>query len=159
MRTRLRMVVSLVVVALAASLVVGPAFAGTTADTTVARATLTGAKEVPGPGDPNGTGWANIRLTPDRERVCFTLYWSKIRRPFAAHIHRGTADRSGPVRLTLFESRLPLPGTFDMVRGCVRNVDAPLIQRMIDNPHRFYVNVHNRVYPAGAIRGQLTITP
>ena len=34
---------------------------------------LTGAAERPGPGDPDGSGTATLRLNPGQEEVCFTL--------------------------------------------------------------------------------------
>jgi hypothetical protein len=88
--------------------------------------------------------------------VCFDLSWDAIGRPFAAHIHRGVDTVAGPVRVTLFSSRRPLPRTITAAQGCVRNVDSTLIDRIITNPQRFYVNVHNVAYPDGAIRGQLS---
>lgn len=32
--------------------------------------TLTGAAEVPGPGDPDGSGTATLRLNPGQEEIC-----------------------------------------------------------------------------------------
>ena len=42
------------------------------------RANLSGEKEVPGPGDPNGWGRAKVRVFPQREKVCFRLRWKHI---------------------------------------------------------------------------------
>lgn len=116
---------------------------------------LTGAAEVPGPGDANGTGGATIDLDPVADEVCFEVSWRGIDRPFAAHIHRGSASIAGRVRVELFASSEPLPSTIKGVQGCVRGVDSDLIDRMVARPERFYVNVHTRAYPDGAIRGQL----
>jgi len=124
---------------------------------TVATASLNGEREVPGPGDPNGVGQARIRLLPGMHRVCFDLHWAKIRRPFAAHIHKGVAGVAGPVKVALFVSKVPLPGSVHGVSGCVGHVNPDLINRIKNHPRRFYVNIHNNRYPNGAIRGQLHI--
>ncbi len=126
---------------------------------TTLNASLTGAAEVPGPGDPNGTGAATIVADPVTGEVCFDVSWDLIGRPFAAHIHRGISTVAGPIRVELFAPRRPLPRTIDAVQGCVRNVDSTLIGNIIANPDRFYVNVHTNPYPAGAIRGQLALVP
>lgn len=151
-RVRVMTGIALVVV-LAALVPLGAAFAG--GGTQVGPFVLEGDQEVPGPGDPNGFGFAELDLDVAAERVCFILEWSGIRRPFAAHIHRGQAGNAGPIRVTLFSGNRPLPGTIRHVEGCVRNVDPTLIQRIIDNQQRYYVNIHNVPYPDGALRGQL----
>ena len=154
MRTRIGTALGLaVIVGLLALIPLGQATAG---GTTTLNATLTGDAEVPGPGDPNGTGDAAITLDSAAGEVCFDLSWSMIGRPFAAHIHRGRDTVAGPIRVTLFSSRRPLPRTITAVQGCVRNVDSALIDKIIATPDRFYVNVHNVAYPDGAIRGQLS---
>ena len=52
-------------------------------------ATLTGAAEVPGPGDDNGAGLFEARVNPGTERICYTLAASSIDPATAAHIHQG----------------------------------------------------------------------
>lgn len=157
MRTRTRSAIGLaLLVGLVALIPLTQATAGgiVTLDTA-----LTGAAEVPGPGDPDGSGDATIALDPFTDDVCFDVSWSQIGRPFAAHIHKGSPTVAGPVRVELFASSEPLPRTIKAVQGCVRNVDSDLIDRIIANPDRFYVNVHTNAYPAGAIRGQLALAP
>ncbi len=145
----------------ASLLVVGALFLGTmfvggaTASTTRLRAHLTGAQEVPGPGDDNGWGRAVIWVNADEHEVCFRLSWSRIGAPFAAHIHRGERGVAGPVKVTLFASTEQLPSTIHEVAGCVRDVDSDLAGRIARHPERFYVNIHNPRFPDGAIRGQL----
>jgi hypothetical protein len=39
--------------------------------------------------------------------------------------------------------------------GCAA-VDQGLIKAIIQNPERYYVNVHNADFPGGALRGQLS---
>jgi CHRD domain len=129
------------------------------APVTIGPVGMFGGQEVPGPGDPNGEGEATFRLNAGNGRVCFELLWHRIVRPMAAHIHRGRAGVAGPIKVTLFTSRRALPATVNHVHGCVRGVDTALVQRIIDRPDRYYVNVHNRRFPAGAIRGELAGAP
>jgi hypothetical protein len=136
---------------LTATMLVGNASAAPTR----LRAHLDGSNEVPGPGDANGTGMAGVRVDPGAGSVCFTLGWSRIRSPFAAHIHRGRAGVAGPVVVELFAQASPLPATIDKVHGCVEDVPRALARRIVRRPAAFYVNVHNVPFPDGAIRGQL----
>ncbi len=149
-------VVLAVLAALVLALPVSPATpaAGTDGETPLAtlKAGLTGEKEVPGPGDPNGIGSAKIKVF--KTRVCHTLKFDNIGPATAAHIHIGFRDEAGPVTLTLFEetaSPIPSPGTST---GC-QDVPRALSLELRQHPGRYYVNVHTEQFPAGAIRGQL----
>jgi hypothetical protein len=157
MRTHVRTLLGVLLAAsLASLLLVGHSLAGPPT-TTVLTASLSGDEEVPGPGDPNGSGSATITLDPTADTVCFELDWQQIRAPFAAHIHRGATGVAGPVKVPLFEAEVPLPRTIKGVNGCVSDVNSDLIDRIIANPGNFYVNIHNRPFPDGAIRGQLSV--
>jgi hypothetical protein len=117
------------------------------------QANLTGAKEVPGPGDADGRGSATVSLK--RDQICFTLSWRNIDAPTAAHIHVGPSDVAGPVVVGLLS--VPAPGLgapVDSVGGCA-NAQPDLIAAIQSNPRNYYVNIHNVAFPAGAIRGQL----
>jgi hypothetical protein len=111
--------------------------------------TLTGAAEVPGPGDPDGSGEAHITLNQGRGLVCFQLSVADIAPATAAHIHVGSAGVAGPVVIGL---TAPTSGSST---GCV-SADPDLIKAIRQNPEEYYVNVHNTAFPAGAIRGQLS---
>ena len=115
-------------------------------------ANLSGNFEVPGPGDPNGSGFADITLVPGRERVCWELRASDITLPAsAAHIHRGAVGVAGPIVVGLTP-----PGADGRAEDCATGVSKQLIKEILRSPERFYVNVHTSDYPAGAIRGQLS---
>lgn len=117
-------------------------------------AELTGAAEVHGPGDPDAVGAADITLNQGLGSVCFDVSWEDVDGTvFAAHIHSGTADVAGPVVVTLFTGAFD--GT-DTVGDCVEGVDRALIKAIRQDPTSYYVNVHSDVFPAGAIRGQLS---
>lgn len=111
-------------------------------------ANLTGAAEVPGPGDEDGTGIATITI--DGTTINYTLLVGSIELSgLMAHIHRGAAGASGDVVVNLNPS---------FVGGSAvgtATADAGTIAEIIANPSGFYVNVHNTPFPAGAIRGQL----
>jgi hypothetical protein len=109
---------------------------------------MDGAQEVPGPGDPDGTGTASFTLNPGLGQVCYELTVSNIVTATAAHIHRAPVGVAGPVVVPL---GAPSGGTSS---GCV-SADRALIMDIIQNPEGYYANVHNSVYPAGAVRGQL----
>jgi len=115
--------------------------------------TLTGAEEAPGPGDPNATGQANLRLNQGQEEICFDISWSDVDGTvFAAHIHVASAGDPGPIVVPLFEGSFA--GT-DSVSDCV-SVDKALVKTIRKNADDYYVNVHSSpTFGAGAIRGQL----
>jgi hypothetical protein len=111
------------------------------------RAELTGEKEVPGPGDPDGSGNAVIKVY--KAQVFFTLTVENIAPANAAHIHLGLRDEAGPVVATLAPP--PADGSSS---ACV-DITRALSLELREHPGRYYVNVHNAEFPNGAIRGQL----
>jgi CHRD domain len=115
---------------------------------------LTGAAEVPGPGDADASGTAVISLNQGQGEVCFDLSWAGIDGTVvAAHIHAAPVGVAGPVVVPLFTG-VALAGT-DSASGCVSGVDEALIKDIRQNPENYYVNIHSTVFPAGAVRGQL----
>lgn len=115
--------------------------------------TLTGANEVPGPGDPDASGTAALALNPGQGEVCFDLAWTSVDGTVvAAHIHAAQADAAGPVVVPLFSGSFS--GT-DSASACV-SADRSLLLAIVQNPENYYVNVHSSVFPAGAVRGQLS---
>lgn len=113
-------------------------------------AALTGAAEVPGPGDPDGGGSATVRFDSGvGARLCYDLTVTGIDAATMAHIHRGAGGTAGPVVVPL---TAPASG---FSSGCV-DVTAALSAEILANPGGFYANVHNAAYPGGAVRGQLS---
>jgi len=115
------------------------------------RTVMDGASEVPGPGDDDGAGTAELTFNPGLRRVCYDVNVSDIETPMAAHVHVGPSGVAGPVVIPL-EVGDPKPNHFT---GCANGVERELITNIIRNPGEYYVNVHNAPFPAGAIRGQL----
>ena len=109
-------------------------------------ASLTGEKEVPGPGDPNGRGEAEVKVY--NEKVCYELEVERIKPATAAHIHRGGPSVAGDI---VVELKAPTDGSSE---GC-KAISRQLSKNLREHPSRYYVNVHNDPYPDGAIRGQL----
>ena len=117
---------------------------------TVLAATLAGANEIPGPGDPDGSGTATFRMIRGSAVICFQLNVHGITLPATgAHIHQGAAGTAGPVVVPL-----TAPGAGGTATGCV-NSTRTLVAAILANPAGYYANVHTTDYPAGAIRGQL----
>lgn len=115
--------------------------------------TLTGAMEVPGPGDSDGRATARIMIK--KNQICFTLVYQGIDTPLAAHIHEAPEGVAGPVVVPLPLTKLnETQAAIQRVRGCVE-VDAALLADIRHNPNAYYVNMHNADFPAGALRGQL----
>jgi hypothetical protein len=114
---------------------------------------MLGANEVPGPGDPDGVGTALLELNPGLNEVCYDLTVTGIAPATASHIHAAPAGVAGPVVVPLS------PPTSGHSSGCVENVSRELILAILQNPENYYVNVHNAQYPAGALRGQLSLKP
>jgi hypothetical protein len=112
--------------------------------------TLTGTAEVPGPGDPDGSGTAALTINPGRGEICYELNVEDITLPAeAAHIHVGPANDFGPVVVGL-----AAPDANGFSSGCVE-VSRELALAIVQDPETYYVNVHTSDFPAGAVRGQL----
>jgi CHRD domain len=111
-------------------------------------AVLTGAKE-PGGGDPNGRG--SFTAIVDGNRLCYGLTNKNIEDPGAAHIHRGRSGVAGDIVVPLQQPSSGDPGASS---ECIR-VQRSVVQAILANPNRYYVNVHTAGLPDGAIRGQL----
>jgi hypothetical protein len=109
-------------------------------------ANLTGEQEVPGPGDPNGRGEAEVKVF--EAKVCYALKVKRIAPATAAHIHRGVRGVAGPIVVPL------KPPTDGSSSGCVA-ISQALSKNLREHPARYYVNVHNEPFPDGAVRGQL----
>jgi len=114
---------------------------------------LSGANEVnasgtPNQGDPDGTGTARITINPGQGRICYDITVSGIATPTRGHIHRAPAGSNGAIVVPFFEANaVDLSDCVDVTRA--------LATEIIQHPERFYVNVHNADFPAGAMRGQL----
>jgi hypothetical protein len=118
---------------------------------TVLTASMSGANEVPDPGDPDGSGTAQFRMTRGAAVICFQISAQAITLPAAAaHIHSGAAGVPGPIVVPL-----TAPGANGTSNGCVNSTRA-VVAAILDSPAGYYANVHTTDYPGGAIRGQLT---
>jgi len=147
------MVAGAVTVAVATSLgiglMTGPAQAGDDDGRHVLHAKLTGAAEVPGPGDSDGRGKARVYNDKDEpDIICVDLRVRDIDRATLAHIHKAPVGVAAPSVVTL---TAPIGGRS---RAC-EEITAVLVADILANPQDYYVNVHNADFPAGAVRGQL----
>jgi hypothetical protein len=112
---------------------------------------LTGAEEAPGPGDPDGIGFATLRLNPGTGQVCFDITVENIALPATgAHIHEAPAGSPGPIVVPL-----TAPDESGTSGGCVE-ADREQILEIIREPEEYYINVHSTEFPAGAVRAQLS---
>jgi hypothetical protein len=96
-------------------------------------------------GDPDGSGEAHFTLNKARGRVCATVTWQGIEDPDSAHIHK-VSDGSIVV---------DLGGSVTGGAHCATGVPQRKVARILRHPGRYYFNVHNATYPAGAIQGKL----
>jgi hypothetical protein len=118
-------------------------------------ASLRGDREVPGPGDPDGRGHADVKVHVKSGRVCFKVSWDDIATPTLGHIHAGRAGVAGPVVVDLLGGADPDDlEDGDSYRACVAG-DSAVLADIAAHPRQYYVNIHNPRFPAGAIRGQL----
>jgi hypothetical protein len=143
-----RTVVIIVTLVVGALIVGGSALAARTSASKTITVPMTGAQETAPKGSPTGKGTARIMLDSTKGQICYTLSWSKIKPPVAAHIHKGAKGTSGPIVVPFF-TKAPAKHT-----GCVK-ASRQQITAIIKKPTGYYVNVHTTDYPAGAIRGQL----
>lgn len=134
----------------AIALVAGTAGSASATHTRPLQAVLYGANEV-AKGDPDGIGGSIVTANAARGRLCFAIGVANVITPTAAaHVHKGAVGKNGPIVVAL-----TAPGASGSSRGCV-TVKKALILDILRHPTSYYVNVHDKAYPAGAVRGQLS---
>ena len=112
------------------------------------RVALSGKAETP-PGAPKGTGRAIVTLSGTKKQVCWTFSALKgFASPTFAHIHVGAKGSAGNVVVPLSTGAKFKP------KGCVP-ASSGLLTAISNNPRGYYVNIHSKKYPGGAVRSQL----
>ncbi|MGC1215929.1 MAG: CHRD domain-containing protein [Phormidesmis sp.] len=114
-------------------------------------------------GDANGMGEAYVfGIDGDETTLCYSVFVSGIQtvpvgEGMAAHVHEGVRGENGPVVAALAgpEDGDAADCLTEGEEGKFPTGETGIVQRILDNPEDFYVNVHNPLYPNGAIRGQL----
>lgn len=114
-------------------------------------------------GDPDGFGRGHVfGIDGDTTTLCYSLTVDKIQEVpvgdgMMAHIHEGLRDSNGPVVAVLAgpEDGNAADCLTEGEAGRFPTEEAGIVQRILNNPEQFYINVHNPDFPAGAIRGQL----
>jgi hypothetical protein len=127
----------------------GETTATTSSRDVVFNVALGGGAEVPGPGDADGSGTAQVTVVPGSTQVCTILTVENLDEVTAAHIHEGRTGTAGPIAVTL---AAPTEGSAE---GCAET-SASIVDALSEGTRSFYVNVHTRAYPDGAVRAQLT---
>jgi hypothetical protein len=104
--------------------------------------------DLKGTSEPAASGSAVLRFLSGQ--VCYRLVARNVTLPTVnAHIHKGAAGVNGPVVVPF-----TAPGADGTSSGC-STADASLISDILANRSGYYVNVHTKEHPAGAIRSQL----
>jgi hypothetical protein len=99
--------------------------------------------------NPYGIGTAHLQLYPEQQTVCFVILVTHIKLPATAtHIHTGAAGVTGPIVVYLRP-----PNAAGVSAGCM-HAPRNLIVAIMQHPVDYYVNVLNKPYPEGAVRGQ-----
>jgi hypothetical protein len=106
--------------------------------------------ELQGTSEPNATGTAVLRIRRAAGLICYRLRVANVTLPTAAaHIHKGAAGTNGPVVVPF-----TAPAADGTSSGCA-TAAASLIDDILANRSGYYVNIHTKEHPAGAIRAQL----
>ena len=95
-----------------------------------------------------GAGHVTVVVDPPKGTACYIMNVSGLDGVTAAHIHTGGPGETGaPV--------VPLEAPDGGTSGGCATITAEVAGALLANPGGYYVNVHTRAFPQGAIRGQL----
>jgi CHRD domain len=96
----------------------------------------------------SGSGTAAIHITAEGDRMCWSIARLRgVPEPLFSYIHRAAKGKSGPVVVSL--------GAIYRPAGCVTGVAPALLAAIEADPGGYYLAIHNRAHPLGAIRAQL----
>lgn len=113
-------------------------------------ATLTGAAERPGPGDPDAIGRVVITINDAANQICAAVQFTDATLPATGmHIHLAPSTSAGPVVVPFTAP------TTNQTYECKTVENEALLDNIAANPGQYYFNIHNQQFPGGFIRGQL----
>lgn len=101
-------------------------------------------------GDSDGSGQGDFLFNTSNNQICYEIQLANVDLPAtAAQIRRGTDTQAG-------DSVIPItpPDASGYMKDCI-TPSATLFKEIADNPGGFYLNIENREFPSGALRGQL----
>lgn len=148
MGVRRRRVAGFLAAVSAMLLTAGLAAAAGTCFETKRIAAMRGAFETP-PADLQATGTAVIGLDLSEGLICWSVTVRRLgSEATGAHIHKAPSGTPGPVVVNI-----PVP-TSGNTKACA-SAPRELIRDILRRPAQYYVNVHTKQFPGGAIRGQL----
>ncbi len=119
------------------------------------RAVLAGSNEVPPVSTP-ASGLATFVLDTSTNELFYSIQVSQIDNLTAGHIHLGAAGANGPIQVTLYNGSPFFDPTQPLVSSVV--LSPSQAAALLANPAGYYVNLHTADYPAGEIRGQLSLS-
>jgi hypothetical protein len=156
-----RRIVVLVLAGLIAALIPAAAQAGGRSAT----AELTGGAVLPGPGDPDGSGFVSLNAKPGQRELCYQLSVDHITEPTGGFIqHIDSPDGTGPIvyRFGLINVYPPPVGDVSFSGGGCESRSGPgsadfkaFLQGLHSHPEEYYVSFTTLDFPGGAIRGDL----
>jgi hypothetical protein len=117
--------------------------------------TMTGAKEAPAPGDPDGIATGTLMLDDATGAISWDIVYANIVEPSAMHIHAGAAGQANPPLVDLGVATSGGPGT--LIGSTTASTTT--IMNIIANPTAFDINIHNEAFLGGAVRDQLGTVP
>jgi hypothetical protein len=121
-------------------------------------ATLSAAAEVPGPGDPDLSGSADLVVSPRKGTICFDIDLDAASEGadtvVAVHIHPSPVGEAC-VAPQDCPPAIDLEFAEEGLEGCAKKLGKQLLNSIVDEPEQFYLHVHTARFPAGAARGQL----
>jgi hypothetical protein len=123
--------------------------APTLAASTSFKVALSGAKEVPAV-DTSGKGIAALSYDPATRVVTWSITYAGLGSPVTmAHFHQGAPGQNGPVQVWLTKKGAPVTSP---ITGSA-TLTADQAQQFLAGG--WYVNLHTKDHPAGAIRGEV----
>ncbi len=139
----------LIVVGIAAALVMGFTTGAQAAILTQLSVKATGANEGAGSGVKTGSASASFTLNTTKGTICTNIRTKGLVGVTASHIHKGAAGVDGAVVATFDIAKFN-----KSARECIK-VEAGLMAEIAMHPTDYYLNVHTKANPGGAVRGQL----
>jgi hypothetical protein len=109
---------------------------------------------VPGQGDLDGTAVGTVTLNDVAGSAIINLTLANLSYPLTGfHIHQAPATTTGAIVLNFGNPENFRTG--NTIAATILGLSTTTIDAVFANPSGFYFNVHNTIFPGGAVRDQL----